>query len=156
MNFILIPIISLIGAALEGGGMIIEKKILRKHKINYKNLLVYSFLGLVLVMIPLLFFFWELKAEAYQPLNILLFLLIILSSILANSLIFYSMKRETVTELEPIRLMQPLFTILLAFIFSFFFSIYSEERKYSILILALIASISLIASHIKKHHLMMH
>jgi len=145
--------IPIVGAILEGSGMIIEKKILRKHKINYKNYTVYGFLALVLVMLPLIYFFWEIDLQAYSPLNILIFMSVILSSILANLLIFYSLKRETVTELEPIRLMQPLFTILLAFIFSFFFIAYSSERKHSILILALIASITLIASHIKKHHL---
>ena len=141
------------GAVSEATGMILEKKILRKHKVNYKNYTVYGFLALVLIMLPLIYFFWNVEKEAYLPLNILIFTLVILSSILANLLIFYSLKRETVTELEPIRLMQPLFTILLAFIFSFFFSVYSNERKHSILILALIASISLIVSHIKKHHL---
>jgi drug/metabolite transporter (DMT)-like permease len=55
--------------------------------------------------------------------------------------------------MEPIRLMQPLLTILLAFIMSFFFEIYYSERNYSILILGIIASATLVFSHIKKHHL---
>lgn len=147
--------IPIIGSALEGAGTIIEKKIIIKHRINYKNYIVYGFLALVLVMIPLMFFFWGIKPEAYSIKNLLIFMLVILFSILANLLIFYSLKREKVTELEPIRLMQPLFTILLAFILSFFFISYSTERKYSILILALIASITLIASHIRKHHLVL-
>jgi drug/metabolite transporter (DMT)-like permease len=149
-----IPLIGLAGGALEGSGMVIEKKILRKHSINYKNYTVYGFLSLVLVMLPFIFFFWKMEPEAYQPLNILIFLSVILFSILANLLIFYSLKRETVTELEPIRLMQPLFTILLAVLFSFIFDgAYAAERNLMIVGLALIASISLVASHIKKHHL---
>ncbi len=150
---LLLPVISLAGAVLEAAGMIIDKKVIRKHQINYKNYTVYGFLAIVLVMLPFMFFYWGVKQQAYLPLNILIFTLVILSSILANLLIFYSLKRETVTELEPIRLMQPLFTILLAFIFSFFLSAYANERRYSILILALIASIALVASHVKKHHL---
>ncbi len=145
--------IPIIGAFLEGVGMTIEKKILRKRFMNYKNYVVYGFLALVLVMLPLTYFFWQIKPQAYELKNILIFLSVILFSILANLLIFYSLKREDLTEIEPIRLMQPLFTILLAFIFSFFFITYEGERRYSILILALIASISLIASHIKKYHL---
>jgi drug/metabolite transporter (DMT)-like permease len=82
-------------------------------------------------------------------------MLVVFFSILANLLIFYSLKRKDVTELEPIRLMQPLFTVTLAFILSFFSIVYSAERKYSILILALIASIALIAGHIKKNHLVL-
>lgn len=147
--------IPIIGAILEGAGNIIDKKIVITHNINYKNCTVYGFLALVLVMLPLTFFFWEIKPEAYSTLNLLIFMLVILSSIIANLLAFYSLKRKKITELEPIRLMQPLFTVLLAFIFSFFFVAYYAERRYSILILALMASIALAASHIRKHHLIL-
>lgn len=147
--------IPIIGAILEGAGNIIDKKILITHNVNYKNCIVYGFLALVLVMFPLIFFFWEIKPEAYSAKNLLIFMSVVLFSILANILVFFSLKRKKVTELEPIRLMQPLFTVLLAFIFSFFFAAYYTERKYSILVLALIASIALIASHVKKHHLVL-
>ena len=97
--------IPLTGALLEGSGMTIEKKILRKHKVNYKNYIVYGFLALVLIMLPLTFFFWNIKPEAYLLNNVLIFTGVIFFSILGNLLIFYSLKRETLTELEPIRLM---------------------------------------------------
>ena len=145
--------IPFVGAIAEATGMTLEKKILRKSSINYKNYVVYGFLALVLVMLPLIFFFWRIGSEAYLLINILIFLLVIITSILANVLVIYAFKKEKVTEIEPIRLMQPLFTILLAFILSFFFEIYSNERRYSILLLAVIASGSLVATHIKKHHL---
>ena len=79
--------------------------------------------------------------------NSSIFLGVVVSSIVANILIFYSLKRENVTEFEPVWLMQPLFTIILAFLF------YSSERKWNIVILALVASFSLVASHVRKHHL---
>tara|TARA_Y100000310_G_scaffold85798_1_gene82640 strand:+ start:23573 stop:24433 length:861 start_codon:yes stop_codon:yes gene_type:complete len=146
--------IPIIGAFLEGTGMIIEKKILKRPKINYKNYIVYGFLALVLVMLPLIYFFWDIKPPAYELNNVLIFAAVIFFSIIANLLIFYSLKRETLTEIEPIRLMQPLFTIVLAFAFSFIFNgIYTEEKNFVILGLALIASITLIATHFKKHHL---
>lgn len=145
--------IPILGAILDGAGTILDKTIVMKHRINYKNYTVYGFLALVLVMLPLTFFIWEIKPGAYSVFNLLIFMSVVLFSILANLLTFYSLKRKEITELEPIRLMQPLFIVLLAFIFSFFFEIYSSERKYSILILALIASTALILSHIKKHHL---
>ncbi len=145
--------IPVIGSIIEAAGTILEKKILRKHKIDYKNYTVYGFLAIVLVMLPLIAFLWVIKPEAYQIKNILIFAFVIFTSILANLFSYYSLKRKDVTELEPIRLMQPLFTILLAFILSFFFAAYSAEKKYSIIVLALIASIALIAAHVKKHHL---
>jgi len=145
--------IPILGSFLEAAGMILEKKTLKKKNINYKNYTVYSFLAIVIVSIPFLFFFWQLKPEALQLKNLIILFLISIIALLANLFIFYSLKRETLTEFEPIALMQPLFTILLAFILSFFISAYSNERNPVILVLALIASISLITAHIKRNHL---
>ncbi|MFA7708252.1 MAG: EamA family transporter [Candidatus Pacearchaeota archaeon] len=145
--------IPLSGAIAEASGNVIEKKILKCPEINYKNYTVYGFLAIVLLSIPLLFFYWDIKSEAYAPINLLILFGVIIFSLIANLLVFYSLKRESLTELEPIRLMQPLFTILIAFCLSFFFIDYASERNYSILILGLIASFALIGAHIRKHHI---
>lgn len=145
--------IPILGAFLEATGMIIEKKTLKKKNIDYKNYSIYSFFTIVVVMIPFLFFFWRIDPAAFELKNLLIFLFISIVALIANLLIFYSLKRESLSEFEPIVLMQPLFTILLAFILSFFISAYSNENNPLILVLALIASIALISSHIKKHHL---
>lgn len=145
--------IPILGAFLEATGMIIEKKTLRKKNINYKNYSIYSFLSIVIIMIPFLFFFWRIDPEAFQLKNLLIFFAISVIALAANLLIFYSLKRETLSEFEPIILMQPLFTILIAFFLSFFISAYSNENNPLILVLALIACITLISAHIKKHHL---
>ena len=143
----------IIGAFLEGAGMTIEKIILKKKYLNYKNYTVFGFLAIVIAMPPLIFFFWKISPEAYLLKNLFVFFLIIFFSILANLFTFVALKRENLTILEPIRLMQPLFTILLAFIMSFFFQIYYLERNYSILILGIVASTTLVLSHVQKHHL---
>ena len=143
----------IIGAFLEGAGMTIEKLLLRKKSLNYKNYTVFGFLVIIIAMLPFIFFLWKISPEAYLLKNLFVFFLIIFFSILANLFTFFALKKENLTVIEPIRLMQPLFTILLAFILSFFFQIYYIERNWSILILGLIASITLVLSHIKKHHL---
>jgi len=145
--------IPIFGALLEASGMTIEKILLKKKSLNYKNYTALGFLAIIIVMLPLIFFLWKIEPEAYQLKNLLIFFFIILSSIFANLFTFYSLKRKDLNVIEPIRLMQPLFTILLAFILSFFFQTYSSERNWSILILGLIACIALIASHVEKHHL---
>ena len=139
----------IIGAFLEAAGMIIEKKILKKKNLNYKNYTAYGFLAIVILMLPILLFAWGLKPEAFETINILLMAFVVIVSVFANLLVFYSLKRENITEFEPTWLMQPLFTILLASIF------YLNERNWSSLILALIASLSLILAHVKKHHLVL-
>lgn len=135
-----------IGAFLEALGTILEKKLLKHKKINYKNYTSYGFLAIVLVLLPLIYFFHDVKNEAFILKNVVIFLFVVFMSVLANILFFYSLKKVEISEFEPIRLMQPLFTILLAVIF------YSSERNWSIVLLALIASISLVVAHIKKHH----
>jgi drug/metabolite transporter (DMT)-like permease len=145
--------IPIIGAFLEATGMIIEKKSLKKKNINYKNYCIYSFLAIVIIMIPFLFFTWKLDPVAFQLKNLIIFFAITIIALIANLLIFYSLKRETLSEFEPIALMQPLFIILLAFTFSFFLTAYSNENNPLIIILAFIASITLVMAHIKKHHI---
>ena len=137
----------IIGAFLEATGMILEKKILRKRKLDYRNYTAYEFFAIFIVMLPFAYLFWNIKEEALSFVNIILFLFVILISAAANLLIFYSLKREKVTEFEPIWLMQPLFTIVLAFI------LYKTERNWFLILIALIASVSLVLAHVKKHHL---
>jgi drug/metabolite transporter (DMT)-like permease len=140
------------GAFFEAIRIILEKKILIRDRINFKNFTVYLFLSVILIMLPFIYLFWKVQPQALSSPNIAIFIIIVFASILANMLMFYSLKREKVTEIEPVRLMQPLFVIFIAYLFSFFFEPYAAEKNISILFLAIIASISLIASHIKKHH----
>jgi drug/metabolite transporter (DMT)-like permease len=146
------------GAFLEAAGTIIEKKILRKHNLDSKSYTVLEFIAIIIAAIPIFLilnsffpqiFSWKITPEAFELKNLLIFGLIVVSALFANLFVFYAMKWEKITELEPIRLMQPLFVILFAF------TLYSIERSTptKILVAALIAAIALIFSHLKKHHL---
>jgi|SRR3989344_3647745 len=137
----------IIGSVLEAAGTILEKKVLRNKDMNFKNYTTYEFLSIVVTMLPILYFTWKISTAALSLQNILVFAFVILIATFANLLIFYSLKRENVTEFEPLWLMQPLFVIALAFIF------YKSERNVTLLWPALIASLTLIIAHVKKHHL---
>lgn len=144
--------IPIIGAAALAGGTIFERIVLRKRKVGIKFYQVASFLAICLATIPLLFFFWRIDAGALELKNIAIFGLVVLLSIIANLLTFYSMKWEKVSNLEPAKILEPLFVIILAIIFSFFAEgLY--ERNYNIIIPALLAAFALIFSHIRKSHL---
>ena len=144
--------IPIIGALALASGTILEKIILRKRKIDIKLYQVLSFLAIVSVMIPFIYFFWRMDTPAFEIKNLIILGLVVLFSILANLLTFYSMKWEKVTNLEPAKMMEPLFVILLAIIFSFFAEgLY--DRNTNIIIPALLAACALIFSHIRKHHL---
>jgi len=137
------------GALLEASGTTLEKKVLKKRKIHYKDFIVWHFFAIILIMLIFIYFFWHMDSAALSPFNLFILALVVFSSIAANIFIFYAVKWEKITNLEPLRLFQPLFVILLAFI------LYSSERTkpLSIIIPALIAALALIISHVKKHHL---
>lgn len=144
--------IPILGALALAVGTIIQKKILRRRKIEIKTYLTAEFLAIVLAMLPFIYFFWKLDAQVFELKNIFLFSLVILFSIIANLFLFYSLKWEKVSNLEPARILEPLLVILLAIFFSFFVEeLYDKNLK--VIIPALIAGSALIFSHLKKHHL---
>ncbi|RLG15358.1 hypothetical protein DRN69_03150 [Candidatus Pacearchaeota archaeon] len=145
-----LPILGALGLAT---GIILQKTILKKKNINIKLYHVLEFLALVGVMLPFIYFFWKLEPGAFELRNIFIFFLVVLFSIIANLFVFYSMKWEKVSNLEPAKILEPLFTIILALIFSFIFGQALYNRKINVLIPALIAGAALIFSHIKKNHL---
>jgi len=141
-----------LGALALATGTIMEKMVLRKRKISITTYQTAGFLAIVLVMLPFIYFFWKMDSLAFEPKNILIFSFVILFSIAANLLAFYSLKWEKINNIEPARILEPLFVILLAIVFSFF-AAELYERNLKIIIPALIAGAALIFSHIKKHHL---
>jgi len=142
----------ILGALALASGTILEKIVLRKRKISIKLYQTAEFLAIVLAMLPFIYFFWKMDSQAFELKNILIFSLVILFSIIANLFTFYSMKWEKVTNLEPAKILEPLFVILFAIVFSFF-AVELYERNLKIIIPALIAGSALIFSHIYKHHL---
>jgi len=144
--------IPIIGALALASGTILEKIVLRKRKVSIKLYQTAGFLAIVLAMLPFIYFFWKMTPQAFELRNIFIFSLVILFSIMANLFAFYSLKWEKVTNIEPARILEPLFIILLAILFSFFFAtLYT--RNYNVIIPALIAGLALVFSHIKKNHL---
>jgi len=144
--------IPILGAVALGAGTVLERFILKKKEMNVKFYQVASFLAIVLATLPLLYFFWKLDFEAFTIKNILIFAGVIASAVVANILIFYSEKGEEITKLEPARILEPLFTILLAIALSFFVGgIYESNIK--MIILSLISAVALIFPYVKKRHL---
>lgn len=142
----------ILGALALAGGLVLERMVLKKKKIDIKSYTIAGFLTIVLVMIPLIFFFWKIDSDAFQPINLIIFSLVVLFSIIANLFTFYALKQEKVSNLEPARVLEPLFTILLAIVFSFFAGgLY--ERNMHVIFPALIAAAALVFSRFRKNHI---
>lgn len=120
---------------------------------SVKRYQVLGFLAIIVAMLPIIYFFWKLSSEAFALKNIFIFILVIIFAVIANFLYYYSLKKEKISKLEPARILEPLFTILLAIIFSFIFGEVLYEKNLKIIIPAIIATGALIFSQIKKHHL---
>ena len=144
--------IPILGALALGTGTILDKFNLKNKNLSIKLYQVASFLALVLVMFPLLYFFWKLDAGAFKLKNILIFLGIIISAIIANLLIYYSEKRAKITSLEPAIILETFFVILITIFFGFFIKGFSETNN-RIIIPTLIALAALIFPYMKKEHL---
>lgn len=138
-----------------GAGTILEKITLKDKKLDIKLYQTAGFLAIVLAIIPFLLFSWKITPEAYSIKNLLILLGLVLVSIIANMLVFYSIKGEKVTALQPTRALEPMLTILLSLIFGLFISGVYEGISGKILIPALIASFAVVFPHIRKEHLRM-
>ncbi len=143
--------IPIIGALALASGTVFQRKILKQNAISIKKYFVMEFIAISLVMLPLIYFFWEIKPEAFQLKNIILFSAVIVASILANIFAFKSMKWEKINNIEPAKVLEPLFVILFAILFSFFFEGFDRNPK--ILVPAILSVFALIFSHVKKRHL---
>jgi drug/metabolite transporter (DMT)-like permease len=144
--------IPILGALASGTGTILEKSVLKNKKIDIKLYQVVSFLAIVVASLPFLYFFWKLDAEAFLWENIAIFAGVIASSILANILIFYAEKSEKLTVIEPAKILEPLFVITLAIVFSFFVEGFYDGGS-NVLIPAIIAGLALTFPYIKKDKL---
>lgn len=141
------------GALALATGTLIERLVLMKKTVSVKLYQSAQFFSIVLVMLPFIPFFWKISPDFFTIKNISVFAGVILFSILANYFTFFSMKWEKLGKLESAKITEPLFIILLSFVFSFIFGTGLYSRNPNILIPALISAGALIFSNVKKHHL---
>jgi len=139
--------IPILGTFFEAAGTILDKINMQNKKLNYKNYTVFWFLAAVIVMLPFIYFFWRIDLNLLlQWKNLLIFSGIILFAILGNLTLNFALKREDLTEMEPVRVLFPFFIILFAFI------LYPDERNWFLVVLGLIAAAALLFAHIKRSH----
>lgn len=143
---------TIIGSLALAINTIFEKLILKKKEMSVKKYQTLGFLAIIIAMLPIIYFFWKISSDALTLKNIFIFLLVIIFSVIANFLYYYSLKKEKVSKLQSARILEPLLTILLSIIFSFIFGEVLYEKNFRIIIPAIIATLALVFSHVKKHH----
>lgn len=144
--------IPILGAFILATGTVVQRSVLKKRKININLFQSAQFAAIVIACLPFLYFFWKLEPGFLTLANIGIFFLIIIFSLIAIRFSLYSMKWEKITHIEPAKILEPLFTIILAILFSFIIDSTLYERNLNVIIPALISGLALVLSHIKKHH----
>jgi len=142
-----------IGALTLATGTVLERFILKKKQTNIRLHHCLEFLAITLVMLPFIYFFWQVSPEAFELKNLIVMGLVIFFAMIANLLVFYSIKGDKISNLEPAKITEPLFVVLLALFFSSFFGLELYKSNPKVVYSALIAGVALIFSHVKRHHL---
>ena len=106
-----------------------------------------TFMTLSLIMLPFAFFFFNATKGAFTLMPVLFLFSFVLCAGIANLLYYKGFKYEKINHLEPIIMMQPLFVVVLAAL------VFPSERNFVVIMAALIASVAIVLSHIKNHHL---
>ena len=130
------------------GGVIVDKVILSRYKIPVKRFIPLLFIWLAIITAFLLPSFGLVHWQALWSYKyILLFLAMLAVAITWNSFYYRGIQEEEIHEFELIMMLSPLVTIILSEIFL------PAERNLALFIAGTIASLVLIASRFRHHHL---
>jgi len=138
---------ALISAVGNAGELILDKITLSKRGVPLRLFLPIAFVFLfVLTVIFTPFFGFINYQTALLPNNLFLALLMIVTAVAWNVLIYQNIRDESVHRHEVMMMTAPLVTVLMAAVF------FQEEFNLSIFILSLIASVALIFARTERHH----
>ncbi len=125
-----------------------EKSIFSRKRKRYRIFVPFIFLFSFLIISIFLFpFLGKIDPEGLKIIPLLILGLVIIIAAIRNMMYYSGFYREGLSEIEPFVVFTPLLTILIASIF------YPDERNWGIIILAVVASLALIFSHVEKKHL---
>lgn len=137
-----------IAAIGYAGGIVVDKVVLSHYKIPVKRFIPLLFIWLAVITAFLLPKFGSVDWVVLgAPKYLLLFLAMLLVAITWNSFFYRGIQSEEIHEFELIMLLSPLFTIIFSEIFL------PSERSLSLFIAGVVASLALIVSRFRHHHL---
>ncbi len=140
----ILPILAAVSRATE---IIVDKEVLSRQKLNFKTYLLGGFTFVLLIATVIGLTWGKVSPDFFKLPYLLAFLGIIATAVGWNSIFYRAIQKEKLSDAEPIILATPLMVILISAIFI------PEERKWSYIVLALIASLSVIASRFQRKHL---
>lgn len=136
-----------LAAISQAGGIIIDKIVLTRQRVELKIFLPILFIMLFIFSALLCPWLSWIRLDLFTPKYIAIFCVMILVAIVWNIYYYRGAKAEKVHELELIMMAQPIITILLASTFI------SSERNWPVVAVAIIAGVVLMLSRVTKEHL---
>lgn len=143
MNFIF-PILA---AVFQAGSYTLDKTVLSLRRVSFRTYASFSFPLIFLITLVIFIIFQPpLSFENFKGFLWLFVFILIIITIIDNLIFYRALDNDHLEEIQTINLLPNISII----IFSSF--IFTDERKLFIIIPALIASLTIIWSHWKKHH----
>jgi len=137
---------AVIAAILSSSNEVMYRFMLKQKRISSLKFNTIAFFGIAIILLPIIPFFFEIKQEFFEFQYMFPLIGMVLAAILSNILFYEGLKHTKIENAEPLKMSAWIFTIILAFV------IFSSERNVFNIILALIASVSILSIRIKKHH----
>jgi drug/metabolite transporter (DMT)-like permease len=141
----ILPILAAVSRATE---IIVDKEVLSRQKLHFKTYLLGGFTFVLLIATVIGLTWGKISPSFFQLPYLLAFIGIVGTAVGWNSIFYRAIQKEKLSDAEPFILATPLMVILISAIFI------PEERKWGYIILAIIASLSVIISrfHRKNFH----
>lgn len=140
-----IPILTVI---LGVANTIYSKNFLTKSKIPYKKHLVYTFIWLTILTLPLALIDGNVDlAQAFAFKNLVLLLGVVILALLANWWLLNGFRKENLVRYDLVVILQPLVIIAAAALFL------PEERDLRIWMVAVISTLALGFAHLRRQHI---
>lgn len=136
-----------IAAIAQVGGIIIDKITLTRRQVATHVFVPLLFLFLFLFTALLFPMLGDISPRLFELRYLLIFLAMLVAAVIWNIFYYQGVQSEKVHEFELIVIFQPLLTILLATMFL------KGEQNLGLEIVSLMAAVALIASHIRRAHL---
>jgi len=140
----LIPLTIALAYAL---GITLDKIVLSKWRVDYRTYTVVLFIFLVVICLALYPFLGHIDRAALELKYLIYITIVVILATIFNIFFYLGIEREKVQEFEMILLLQPLVIILVAAL------LLRSERNWMILPPAIIASLALILSHLRRNHI---
>lgn len=137
---------ALISTFSQAFGIILDKIILTRQKLNLKFYITILFFFLFFITAIFYPFLGKISADFFSTKYITLFIIMLAAAVIWNYYYYKGIEEEKIQKFELILMFQPLLTILLASLFL------RGENNLTVEILAIVSAIALIGAQVKKHH----